>query len=1230
MKSKKWLLIIVLIVFVINITFFVLVRLAKVDEIVQKKFSSYISKTLQADVKIESFNFNDKQLKVIGLQIKKADSFKLEIKQLYVEYNLLKLVFSNFKNLRSIKHIKVYEPNFEYKVVPKPRKKKKEKSKIPDITRYFKALDIYNGNVTIEYTTDKIEFKNTWEDINISIVNTSQSDINLNAKSGDISILEANLILSKGNIESASFKIMDFFPEELKLPVIKQISSNLDFYLVYKDKTLSYTADLKNTRINIFGKNAKGKNINLSGNDKSAEVKFNNFFFDGNRIQGNVKLNEVFTKSRQVKADFRINNVPLSKYLKSLNGNLSIVLNISGKVSELEINAEIVSEEIVIAKQKLSDINLTAEFKNKTIFLKLKNLIWEENLLQGDGKYNIGKDFSFNLYSDNLCWKSNTLEIKGKLDSDILYDKKLFASVILSDIIAQNPKFKIQDLLLKADLKGNDFTIDFGREKEDVTLFCTGNIKTKEISTKLKFKRFDLNSAFQGKTLPLISGNLDIEANKFSIVASSTIRVYDRDFGKLDGRIKTNVVLDLTNKKSFFNLRSHNAKFNYEPFEINLLAEGTLDSIQTKQFKINKNIDINTWVRLKPSFNFGMTLSGEKIKIRDFAKYFMSYDASSKLKGNVNFNIDYDNRKDGALSGEILVDDFRFGEMKELALQLNLNGNNNFIKIDDSHISSRKEKILDINSQIFLKPELSIIAIGKIDTLELQDIFSTASLQGNVTGRFFYSKQKKENEFKIDMYVENFKSRNFKANSIELHAVQKDSVLSINNFSLIKANDLKLIVKGAIGYNLLNSNAYADTNTIDITFEGDVFKLLANQTRAIVSGESKCNLNMKFGMGENGLSINEGNFSLTKGNLTVKDQLEKINKFTIKFDILDNILNMEKFKFRLGEGKFYLKNEVGNNDNDFRLGMLNLGKFLIYTNKDGILFHMPKFTPGNSVMKLVIKGRDSDYLEVTGPFDDMKIFGDIYVSNGQVIYPPDTENLLKLFNKVTKEKKKTSEAPLPFTLDIMLHFGDNIRYVTYPVDVTITPGGYIHLKYENGQFILPEALFISEKGSVDMFGTKLLLDYLQIQLSQYDIGAKISGTFYKKTSDGTLITLVIYNEESTAGTVGTLRFELRSDNPADKITDIFAKLRYNRTMDEISPAQKKSLLQDEVIQIAGLGLESAVLDPLISPVENWVRQLFRLDYFHLQTDLIQNLFASYSSENKSEYYFTEESNEVAR
>jgi len=69
LKNKKWLLIILLIVLVINISFFVLVRLAGVDKIVQEKFSTFVSEHMDANVEIGSFTFNDKQLKVTGLKL---------------------------------------------------------------------------------------------------------------------------------------------------------------------------------------------------------------------------------------------------------------------------------------------------------------------------------------------------------------------------------------------------------------------------------------------------------------------------------------------------------------------------------------------------------------------------------------------------------------------------------------------------------------------------------------------------------------------------------------------------------------------------------------------------------------------------------------------------------------------------------------------------------------------------------------------------------------------------------------------------------------------------------------------------------------------------------------------------------------------------------------------------------------------------------------------------------
>jgi len=146
---------------------------------------------------------------------------------------------------------------------------------------------------------------------------------------------------------------------------------------------------------------------------------------------------------------------------------------------------------------------------------------------------------------------------------------------------------------------------------------------------------------------------------------------------------------------------------------------------------------------------------------------------------------------------------------------------------------------------------------------------------------------------------------------------------------------------------------------------------------------------------------------------------------------------------------------------------------------------------------------------------------------------------------------------------------------------------------------------------VDMFGTKLLLDNLQIQMNKFEKGANISGLFFKKTTDGTIINLRVYNDNEDG-----LKFNLFSDNPNDTVTDILAKLRYNRNMDEISPDQKKTLMQDEFIQIAGIGLESAILTPLLSPIENWIRRLFMLDYFQLQSGFVQNIITNYSSQKE--------------
>ena len=1229
MKKKTWLLIIVIIVFIINITFFVLVRLVKVDKMVQARISDQLSEALNAEIKLEEFTFNDKQANISGIEINSPGKFNLKVSQLYVEYDLLKLIFSKFKNLKAIRHIKIYDPEFSLKIVPDGNKKEKNEFVIPDITEFFGLLNIYNGSVNIEFESEVLQIANSWQKIDLSIRNSKSSDITLSAISGESSNMQISCTLNKGSITNAKLKISDLKLSKLEISQLNFIEFILDTDLTYSEEKLKYSANIKSINAELIGKKASIDSILISGTRKRTFIALHNSYLDGNKIDGNAIINDILSDKSTIESEIMTSNIPLHKYVAQVTGNVRAKINISGKLTKPFINAELTSDLLTAAQQELKDINISAKMRDDNIELQLNNSIWEDNLLIGGGYYKIGQDLHLDLYSQNMHWKREDLQFSGNLSSIINYQDAIDILIELEEIQIQSSSISFEDLALKANLINNDFTVDLTHPSNDIGFSCFGNIRNQELKAKLKLRGLDLNNALNGTSLPILTGDIEIEANKYSIVTNSNIMVYDRDYGKLGGRLRTDIVLDLSNNHSLINLRSYNARYNYEPFKIDLLAEGSLDSLQIKHFQLNKMIDIDGWIKRSPRLIYELSLHGENLKVKEISEYFVDYDTSQQLGGDLNIDINIDNLGEGNVNGQITLDDLKIGDMNELDATLNFFGNSSMISLRDGSIKTNKHKIIGIEGALILKPDIVVTASGIIDSLQLADVLPQENLNGIIKGGIEFSRSNNKNELQLDIEVTDFKVNRFKADLLKFDILQKDCLLYINDISGFREGEFNLRSNGAIGYNVLKSKAFSDTNIISIRFEGDLLKVLSDQTRAITNAGSNSEFEFVVGTREGKIFIEQGNFSLTQGYAKIKGQPEDIDKITIEFEITDNIFAIEKFKFRMGEGRCYISNVINNNNDDFILGTLNLGKILIKTNNVGILVNMPGYIPENNVAKLVIKGRDSEYFEVKGPFEDIKMIGDLNVSNGGAIYPPNTENLLKLFNTV-REKKEGESVILPLSFDLMINVGENVKYVTYPVDIKLNPGGYLNLVYENEEFTIPDALFIADEGSVDIFGTKMKLDYMQIQLSRFTEGANISGTFYKKTADGSMITLNIYNEVAGDDEVGTLKFSLNSDNPNDRITDILSKLRYNRSMEDISPDQKKTLLQDEVIQIAGMGLESAVMDPLLSPVENWIRKSLRLDYFHLQTDLVQNLFASYSSEDKSEYEIYDESNEIAK
>ncbi|MFC1898465.1 hypothetical protein ACFLYJ_02715 [Candidatus Cloacimonadota bacterium] len=1230
MKNRKWLLIIVAIVMIVNISFFFLIRLSVVDELVEKRVSKYIAENLNANVTFGNFTFNDKQLRITDLQISSSEVFTLNVQQIYIEYNLPQLVLSNFKSLRAIKHIKIFEPTLSYYLKPS-QSEKKEKGKIPDISDFFKKLDVYNGTVSIIYNAEEINVEKELHDLNLSIRNNGKTQITMHCKGSKSDSVFAYVLLDHGRLKEAKLDLTDFDLGNQELPVVDDFSAVLNFSGIYKDKKLDYSGTLQNVEVTAYEKSGRIRSFDFKGDDNEVSCNFRSLVLDGNKLNLQAQITNIFTEQRKLSATLDADFLPLQKYVNQVEGTVNLEAKIKGPFDNLVITMDANSDSISSRGQTISDLELTGRMKNDQITFSLVNADWESNLITGSGSYRFGEELNIDLQSEQLIWQQDNLTIHGDLFGNISFKDIFSADLEIQNCEIFNPEFQLSELTLKANIHGKDFAANLQRQNEDLQISCRGFLDPQAIEAQIKLKRFDLRDFFDNSSLPIVSGNLDVTANEFSIVVNSVLRAYDQEFGKLNGRLSTNFVADLANERTTLNMRTFNGKFNYETFDLNLFAEGTLDSIRTKQFSINKNVNIDAWFRLKPDFQYGVNLEGDHVKMKDIAKYFMSYQAYSDLLGNADVQMHYDSRNNGLLNGSVAFENLKIGTLKEFNGQLIVAGTNDNISIYNSYMNCCEDRVLDLNGQIALTPELRIDASGQLVHAALENIFPDSKLKGNISGSFDYQQNPENMLLNAQFNAENIKNNDFEIDRINLRLSQKDDLLTIHEMLLEKGKLFKLDGNGSIGYNFLTNVIYPDSNTVDISFKGDLLKFLDKQSSSIKSGKSDCEFNLKFGMVETGLFIDDGDFTLKNGKLNIEGQPSELEKINLIFKIENDSLKLEKFDMKTGDGKLYIKNEITNSESDFMLGTLNLGKFKVKTNNAGLTLYIPKYTPKNSFLYAIISGRNTDYLEVTGPFDDLKIYGDILVFNGDLIYPPDTDNLMNLFNiKRTDKKNDTEAAPLPLSFDILLHVGENVRYVTFPIDVKVKEDGYLQLRYSDGEMQKPEGFFYSEEGSVDMFGTTLILDFMQVQLNQFGSGVSVSGIFYKKASDGTLITLEIYNDDKGDGSFGNLKFTLKSDDPTDKITDILAKLRYNRTMDEISPAQKKTLLQDEVIQIAGLGIESAVLDPLISPLENTLRQLFRLDYFHLQTDLIQNLFASYSSESKSEYTITEEQSQVDR
>lgn len=1228
MKRKKWLLTIVAIVFLINISFFILVRSSFLNNTVEQKIAAYIKEALDMELGFGDFSFNDQHLRIRNIRLTGQDGLTININQLYIEYNLIRLLLSNFKDMMAIRDIKIYEP--EISLLITPSKEERSQPEIPDISRYFQKLEIFNGKLDFRFENSEIDISKKLEKINLRISNEKNTRIAISALGVEQDSLNVVCSLKRQKVNTFTAYLSSFRFDQLELPYLTKGEFDIDLRFSYDSESLLYSGRINDLKFGYEIHEMKADSLLFFGDSRKLEFDFSSLTIDKERIKFQGLVDNILKPDRSIDAELTAEAIDLNRFLPIVKGSLKLEAKITGPIIDPSINAEIISPMVEYDAIKMEDIQITADYKSGDLSWKLEQASWQQNTINGRGDRQKDGKLNFFFESQGFNYSFNNIQVAADLIVEASFTEILTASVRSDNLLFRMNNLAVPDFNLDAQLRGDDFEVSLHNKQKNIDLLSFGNIAEQNYQMRLNLRRIELNNYVRLPFLPIISGVFQSAYVDQKIELNSSLTVFDRDFGKLSGRIVSDMEIDLKNEETLISLNTYNAKYNYEPFHLSAKAVGNLDSINIQKFSLNNDIQVKGFLRFFPKLIYDVNISGEHVKLQDIARYFSSYSVYSDLKGEADLKLAADNIANGNIAGTVNLRNFGIGEIQNIDGQLFIQGDMQNLAVTNSSLSSKDAKLLDLQSNINLKPELQIDAEGKWKDLKIEKIYP--SLRGNTSGKILFRKTDSTQEMVLDISADNMANNSkFKIDSAILQMSQTDSLLKISRLEVKSKGLFNLEGQGSIGYNFLTSNIYPDTNRVLVTFEGDLFALAADQLPSLRGGSSDCRFSFDFGMQETGIFLKEADLKINKGSFQIVDQPTFFDDISIDMAVSDNLLYIDKFEIKANEGRIYLSNEITGSDLDFRLGTLNLGRFLCHTNRNGVHVYIPGYNPKSSFINVVVKGRVSDYLEINGPFDDIHIVGDLIFSNGDLVYPPNTENLLRLFNVVTAERKKDSDPNiLPLSFDIRLKLGENVRYVTYPINIKVMEEGYLNLVYEGEQMNVSDGLFLAEEGSIDIFGTTLQLDYLKVEINQFRSGAMINGLFYKNIADGTLITLEIFNDDSGSNGLGNLKFELKSDDPGDLITDILAKLRYNRPMSEISPAQRQSLLQDEVIQIAGLGLESAVLDPLISPVENTIRKLLKLDYFHLQTDLIQNLFATYSSEQRSDLTISENQTEVDR
>lgn len=1282
MKVKRWFFFLLLFLLLINIGIFIVTQYTPYEKMVKNFLIRYIEARYDLEISIESMILSDRQIKLTGVMVKNEDSsLQASINYIYVNYNLFEAIFANFRLFKTVESITIQEPiiNLNFCTRKQSHLEKShnispqeiiENLSLPDISGYFKKLNLSNGTIEIDFESEDVHYTDVFNPVNITINNNRVTSTNIiigalnhnddlnNRRNlpgeseaenvNSLQLIEITADISDNTLSQAEFIFHNYQPDTFSIRNIGQINGFLNIEAKLYDNRLSFQGNISESSWENENIDITAENINLyaSNNDvyiSSQEIQIDNIPFT---LESNIA--DYLSYAPILTASLQTEEILSNNYHTAANGVLSANITAKGIIYSPDVNLELSSDSLKIYSEVVKDLRVNGRYYSDISFISIDNAIWQDNLITGHGHFSSDEGLVLKMSHNDLSFTFAKTVFRGDNEITVQYEDKLKINTIWNNLDISHKDFVLRDMKISVNL--DEYTFYSQVEGPRLKAQFNGNIHKHHYQGEVDLQRFNLNNTMQYqlpllKSYPFLTGKFDFDTSQKQINITTGLEMTSIHQGHLAGNLTGEFLYNTNSDSSYVNIRTSGVSYNFEPLSLNLLAYGSSDSLRTHNFNINEELFVDLSIsNFESIISFFTGLNSTKhyadqpldttlelkatsVDLNKYLKYFLPLHTANNFSGQADLELLYHDE----LTGSIDISGLNYNMLGPYNNKLTF-----FSAVKDSSnksqekLSTRTKRTLFYNNELKSKDNLLISqATGythlntnydtsisaEIFESELKSIIQDIDLNGKISSQLEIEVY--NGKFKSDVFINAYDIiyNDIEIDSLLLSKRQNDNLLTIEHFEVINNDVFYINAHGEINYNIFTREYLPGDESLSIEFSGDLLKPLSKSLNIFENGYSDTFARFSLSIEDEGLSLKDGKFKLSKGEISIINQIYPISKIEIDLDISDNVMHLSKFSGVMGEGVFLLRNEVQNDINDFQVGMLNLGRFFIHTPKDGISIHLPRYLPQGTTATIVIKGREQEEAEIIGPFDSINIIADCYLNNVSILYPPETDNLFKIINIATERRTRRVTDPFPFSLDLLLIAENQVKYVTYPLNLLVTPESYLHLLYQDGRWIPADALITSESGNIEIFGTSFTTDYANLVINYQLDDYRLRGYFYKFALDGSNITLNIYNEtdQTNRNIFNNLNFSIESDNPEDRtIMHILSKLRYNRRLEDIPKSQQNSLLQDEFLQIAGLGLSGAFIDPFIHPVENRIRQFLNLDFFSIKTGFVENIVRTYT------------------